>query len=76
MVSVVPPEQVGYQRRQATEAYSEWDEGEEDQVEFNYGRRGTFMLEGARPPMVMHTWPNKSMKPDPWNVKLWFVNME
>ena len=38
MVLAVPPEQVGYQRRQATEAYSEWDEGEEDQVEFDYGR--------------------------------------
>ena len=37
-VSAVPPEQVGYQRRWATEAYSEWDEGEEDQVEFDYGR--------------------------------------
>ena len=32
MVSVVPQEQVGYQRRWATEAYSEWDKGEEDQV--------------------------------------------
>ena len=38
MVSAVPPEQVGYQRRRAAEAYSEWDEGEEDQVEFDYGR--------------------------------------
>ena len=37
-VLVVPPEQVGYQRRWATEAYSEWDEGEEDQAEFDYGR--------------------------------------
>ena len=37
-VSAVPPEQVGYQRRQATEAYSEWDEGEEDQAEFDYRR--------------------------------------
>ena len=37
-VSVVPPKQVGYQRRWAAEAYSEWDEGEEDQVEFDYGR--------------------------------------
>ena len=37
-VSAVPPEQVGYQRRWAVEAYSEWDEGEEDHVEFDYGR--------------------------------------
>ena len=36
-VSAVPPEQVVYQRRQATEAYSDWDEGEEDQAEFNMG---------------------------------------
>ena len=43
MVSVVSPEQVGYQRRQAAEAYSDWDKGEDDQVEFDYGRRGTFM---------------------------------
>ena len=41
-VLVVSPEQVGYQRRQATEAYSDWDEGEDDQAEFDYGRRGTF----------------------------------
>ena len=34
----VSPEQVGYQRRQTTEAYSEWNEGEEDQAEFDYGR--------------------------------------
>ena len=70
---VVPLEQVGYQRRWAAEAYSDWDEGE---VEFDYGRRGTFMLEGARPPVVMHMSPNKSMKPDPWKVKLWFPDME
>ena len=38
MVLAVPPEQVGYQRRWATEAYSEWDEGEEDQAEFDYRR--------------------------------------
>ena len=38
MVLVVPLEQVGYQRRRATEAYSEWDEGEEDQAEFDYRR--------------------------------------
>ena len=38
MVSAVTPEQVGYQRRRATEAYSEWGEGEEDQAEFDYGR--------------------------------------
>ena len=38
MVSAVPPEQVGYQRRQAAKAYSEWDKGEEDQAEFDYGR--------------------------------------
>ena len=38
MVLVVPPEQVGYQRRWASEAYSEWDEGEEDQAKFDYGR--------------------------------------
>ena len=38
MVLVVPPEQVGYKRRWATKAYSEWDEGEEDQVEFDSGR--------------------------------------
>ena len=36
-VLVVPPKQVGYQRRWATKAYSEWDE-EEDQVEFDSGR--------------------------------------
>ena len=76
MVSAVPPEQVGYQRRWATEAYSDWDEGEDDQVEFDYGRQGAFTLEGAGPPMVMHVSPNKSMKPDPWEVKLWFANME
>ena len=38
MVLVVPPEQVGYQRRWAAEAYLEWDEGEEDQAEFDYRR--------------------------------------
>ena len=31
-VLAVLPEQVGYQRRWAAEAYSEWDEGEEDQA--------------------------------------------
>ena len=41
-VLAVPPKQVGYQRRQATEAYSDWDEGEDDQVEFDYGRQGAF----------------------------------
>ena len=58
------------------EAYSEWDEGEEDQVEFDYGRQDAFMLEGTRPPMAMHVLPNKSMKPDPQNVRLWFADME
>ena len=38
MVSAVPPEQVGYQRRWTAKAYLEWDEGEEDQAEFDYGR--------------------------------------
>ena len=38
VVLAVPPEQVVYQRRQATKAYSDWDEGENDQAEFNYGR--------------------------------------
>ena len=37
-VLAVPPEQVGYQRRWAAEAYSEWYEGEEDQAEFDYVR--------------------------------------
>ena len=32
MVLAIPPEQVGYQRRQAAKAYSDWDEGEDDQV--------------------------------------------
>ena len=41
-VSAVPPEQVVYQRRQATKAYSDWDEGEDDQAEFNYGRWRAF----------------------------------
>ena len=76
MILVVPPEQVGYRRRQAVEAYSEWDEGEEDQAEFDYGRQDTFMLEGTRPPVAMHVLPNKSMKPDPQNVRLWFADME
>ena len=76
MVSVVPPEQVGYQRRRAAEAYSEWNEVEEDQVEFDCGRWGTFMLEGTRPPMAMHASPNKSMKPDLQNVRLWFADTE
>ena len=75
-VLAVPLEQVRYQRRWAAEAYSEWDEGEEDQAEFDYGRQGTFMLGGTGPPMVMCTLPNKSMKPNPWNVKLWFADME
>ena len=34
------------------------------------------MLEGAGPPMVMRASPNKSMKPDLQNVKLWFADME
>ena len=34
------------------------------------------MLEGAGPPMVMRASPNKSMKPDLREVKLWFTNME
>ena len=75
-VSAVLPEQVGYQRRRATKAYSDWDEGEDDQVEFDYGRLGTFTREGAGPPMVMRTSPNKSMKPDLQNVRLWFADME
>ena len=37
-VLAVPPEQVGYQRRWAAKAYSEWDQGEEDQAEFDYER--------------------------------------
>ena len=37
-VLVVSPEQVGYQRRQATKAYLDWDKGEDDQAEFDYGR--------------------------------------
>ena len=41
-VSAVSPEQVGYQRRQAAEAYLDWDEGEDDQAEFDYGKRGAF----------------------------------
>ena len=41
-VLVVPPEQVVYQRRWAAEAYSDWDEGEDDQAEFDYRRRGAF----------------------------------
>ena len=41
-VSAVSPEQVGYQRRRTAEAYSDWDEGEDDQVEFDYGRQGAF----------------------------------
>ena len=75
-VLVVSLEQVGYQRRRAAEAYSDWDEGEDDQVEFDYGRRGAFTQEGSGPPMVMHTSPNKSMKPDPRNIRLWFADME
>ena len=38
MVLAVSSEQVGYQRRWATEAYSDWDKGEDDQAEFDYGR--------------------------------------
>ena len=75
-VLAVPPEQVVYQRRWATWAYSDWDEGENDQAEFDYGRWGTFMWEGAGPPMVMRASPNKSMKPDPHKVSLWFADME
>ena len=75
-VLVVPPEQVGYQRRWATEAYSDWDKGEDDQAEFDYGRWGAFTQEGAGPPMAMHASPNKSMKPDLQNVRLWFADME
>ena len=37
-VLAVPPEQVGYQRRRAAEAYSDWNEGEDNQAEFDYGR--------------------------------------
>ena len=37
-VLAVSPEQVGYQRRRATEAHSDWDKGEDDQAEFDYGR--------------------------------------
>ena len=37
-VLVVSPEQVGYLRRWAAKAYSDWDKGEDDQAEFNYGR--------------------------------------
>ena len=43
----VSPEQVGYQRRRAAKAYSDWDEGKDDKAEFDYGRRGTFTQEGA-----------------------------
>ena len=62
-VSMVVPEQVGYQRRQTTEAYSDWNEGEDDQAEFDYGRQGAFTRKGAR-------LPNKSMKPDPAEHKI------
>ena len=72
----VPPEQVVYQRRWATEAYSDWDEGKDDQAEFDYRRWGALMQEGAGPPMVMHALPNKSMKPDLCKVSLWFADME
>ena len=34
------------------------------------------MLEGAGPAVAMRASPNKSMKPDPQEVKLWFANME
>ena len=67
---------MGYQRRQAAEAYSEWDKGEEDQAEFDYGRQDAFMLERAGPPVAMRMSPNKSMKPDPQNIRLWFADME
>ena len=76
MVLAVPLEQVGYQRRRAAKAYSEWDEGEEEQAEFDYGRWGTFMLEGTGPPVAMHMSPNKSMKPDLQNARLWFAGTE
>ena len=76
MVSAVSVEQVGYQRRWATKAYSDWDEGEDNQAEFDYGRRGAFTQEGAGPPVAMCVSPNKSMKPDPRNVRLWFADME
>ena len=76
MVLAVPPEQVMYQRRWAAKAYSDWDEGEDDQVEFDYGRWGAFTREGAGPPVVMRVSPNKSMKPDPQNIRLWFADME
>ena len=42
VVSAVPLEQVVHQRRWATEAYSDWDKGEDEQVEFDYGRQGAF----------------------------------
>ena len=54
----------------------DWDEGEDNQAEFDYGRWGAFMQEGARPPMAMHALPHKSMKPDLQNVRLWFADME
>ena len=41
-VLVVPLEQVGYQRRWAAEAYSDWDKGEDDQVQFDYERWDAF----------------------------------
>ena len=34
------------------------------------------MPEGAGPPMAMCASPNKSLKPNPQNLKLWFTNME
>ena len=36
------PGTVGYQRRWATEAYSDWDKGEDDQVQFDYERWDAF----------------------------------
>ena len=56
-VSAVSLEQVGYQRRRAAEAYLDWDKGEDDQAEFDYGRRGAFTQEGARPPVAMCALP-------------------
>ena len=43
VVLTISPEQVVYQRRWATETYLDWDKGEDDQAEFDYGRRGAFM---------------------------------
>ena len=62
--------------RSTVSAVPKWDEGEDNQAEFDYGRRGTLMREGAGSPMAMCASPNKSMKPDLWNVRLWFANTE